>query len=269
MNPAEQGSLRRNSNDVRTEDSAIAAATGTFNPLVAGSNPARPTTNKYQAHEFTFVGFLLWCRSRLKTHPAATGPVRSPRVVFLFARQSVPSPLVPYLCRALRLQSPRRASPSVRAPSAHSAGPSLPTSTHPFPAGRTAACRSAPASLPSVAQVVPAEIRDAGTLQRTPPRFGVHVAHRKCLRHGSSRRRGTAPPHRTTSVWWSARITRSWKRYKSGLSHWQPRKNRIAKAATCLQAQQFENDEKSLIAGGHHCPPFVLFRLAQSSENME
>jgi hypothetical protein len=31
----------------------------TFNPLVAGSNPARPTTNKQETHEFTFVGFLL------------------------------------------------------------------------------------------------------------------------------------------------------------------------------------------------------------------
>jgi hypothetical protein len=34
----------------------------TFNPLVAGSNPARPTTNQQKAHEFTFVGFLLSAR---------------------------------------------------------------------------------------------------------------------------------------------------------------------------------------------------------------
>jgi hypothetical protein len=30
----------------------------TFNPLVAGSNPARPTKNYQEAHEFRFVGFL-------------------------------------------------------------------------------------------------------------------------------------------------------------------------------------------------------------------
>jgi hypothetical protein len=33
------------------------AATGTFNPLVAGSNPARPTKYFQEAHEFRFVGF--------------------------------------------------------------------------------------------------------------------------------------------------------------------------------------------------------------------
>jgi hypothetical protein len=31
----------------------------TFNPLVAGSNPARPTTNIQEAHLLTVVGFLL------------------------------------------------------------------------------------------------------------------------------------------------------------------------------------------------------------------
>ena len=30
----------------------------TFNPLVAGSSPARPTMNYQEAHEFRFVGFL-------------------------------------------------------------------------------------------------------------------------------------------------------------------------------------------------------------------
>jgi hypothetical protein len=45
----------------------------TFNPLVAGSSPARPTTNKQEAHAFRCVGFLrsgrslvysenFWCR---------------------------------------------------------------------------------------------------------------------------------------------------------------------------------------------------------------
>jgi hypothetical protein len=37
----------------------MGTASGIFNPLVAGSNLARPTTNKYEAHEFTLVGFLL------------------------------------------------------------------------------------------------------------------------------------------------------------------------------------------------------------------
>ena len=30
----------------------------TFNPLVAGSNPARPTKYFREAHEFRFVGFF-------------------------------------------------------------------------------------------------------------------------------------------------------------------------------------------------------------------
>ena len=35
-------------------------ASRTFNPLVAGSNPARPTTNAQEAHEFRFVGFFVF-----------------------------------------------------------------------------------------------------------------------------------------------------------------------------------------------------------------
>jgi len=40
-----------------------------------GSNPARPTTNTHQAHEFTFVGFLLCgqCAAIRKKKPANTG----------------------------------------------------------------------------------------------------------------------------------------------------------------------------------------------------
>lgn len=48
MNWGEQGSLRRNGNNIRTDERAIATATGTSNPLVAGSNLARPTTNEYE-----------------------------------------------------------------------------------------------------------------------------------------------------------------------------------------------------------------------------
>jgi hypothetical protein len=48
----------------------------TFNPLVAGSNPARPTTNNQQAHEFTFVGFLLSGRSLVASENVRPLPVR-------------------------------------------------------------------------------------------------------------------------------------------------------------------------------------------------
>ena len=54
----------------------IEADPGTFNRLVAGWNPARPTTNKYQAHEFTFVGFLLSGRSLVAPEKVRSLPVR-------------------------------------------------------------------------------------------------------------------------------------------------------------------------------------------------
>ena len=43
----------------------------TFNPLVAGSNPARPTKYFREAHEFRFVGFFVSGRS-LVSHAAKT-----------------------------------------------------------------------------------------------------------------------------------------------------------------------------------------------------
>jgi hypothetical protein len=42
----------------------------TFNPLVAGSNPARPTMNYQEAHEFRFVGFLRSGRSLVASEKA-------------------------------------------------------------------------------------------------------------------------------------------------------------------------------------------------------
>jgi hypothetical protein len=54
----------------------LAAASGTFNPLVAGSNLARPTKNKYKAHEFTFVGFLLSGRSLAASEKVRSPPIR-------------------------------------------------------------------------------------------------------------------------------------------------------------------------------------------------
>src|SRR5439155_21364027 len=48
----------------------------TFNPLVAGSNPARPTTNHQKAHEFTFVGFLLSGHSLVASENVRSLPVR-------------------------------------------------------------------------------------------------------------------------------------------------------------------------------------------------
>jgi hypothetical protein len=52
MSLAERGHTLGNRIEWWNRDRTIVAATGTFNPLVAGSNPARPTTNaQYQMKE--------------------------------------------------------------------------------------------------------------------------------------------------------------------------------------------------------------------------
>ena len=47
----------------------------TFNPLVAGSNPARPTTNYQEAHEFRFVGFLRSGHSLVGSEDVQSRPI--------------------------------------------------------------------------------------------------------------------------------------------------------------------------------------------------
>ena len=45
----------------------------TFNPLVAGSNPARPTKYFREAHEFRFVGFFVFRASYSMASPYLPG----------------------------------------------------------------------------------------------------------------------------------------------------------------------------------------------------